>query len=156
MNPLAAAALHGICLLALAVSPAVLADLVNETQQVAGMRFHFGIVPAQIVQKHQPGHAEREMHKGAPSGRSQYHVMVAIFDAKSGVRITDAAVKARVEGIGPVSGQEKPLEPMLVADAMTYGNFFDMAGTESFRVVLEVRRPGEPGAAVVRFEHKHR
>jgi hypothetical protein len=155
MKPIAAL-LHAVCLLALAVSPAALADLLNQTRQVAGMRFHFGIVPAEIVQKHQPGHPEREMHKGAPSGSSQYHVMVAIFDAKSGARITDAAVKARVESVGPMSGQDKPLEPMLIADAMTYGNFFDMAGKEAFRIVLEVRRPGEPGAAIVRFEHKHR
>ena len=151
-----AALLHALCLLALAVPLAVLADLVNERREVAGIRFHFGIVPAEIVQKHQPGHPEREMHKGAPSGRSQYHVMVAIFDAKSGARITDAEVKARVEGVGPMSGQEKALEPMLVADAMTYGNFFDVPGKASFRVVLEVRRPEQPGAAVVRFEHKHR
>ena len=144
-----------ICALAVAISPVALADIVNESRQVAGMTLHLGIVPAEIVRQHPRGHVERDMHKGTPSGRSEYHVMVAIFDAKSGVRITDAAVMARVEGIG-LSGQEKRLEPMSIAGAMTYGNFFDMSGKGTFRIVLQVQRSGETRATEVRFEHAHR
>lgn len=148
---------RAVWLLALALAPgAALADITNESRQVAGMTFYLGIVPAEIVQGHPPGHPERDMHKGARSGRSKYHVVVAIFDAKTGDRIDDAEVRARVESVGVMSGQEKALEPMPIANAMTYGGFFDMAGTGTFRINLQVRRRGEPGPVEVRFEHAHR
>lgn len=157
MNRTVAALLRrAISLLALAAaSGAAFADIVNESRSVAGLTFYLGIVPAQIVQGHPPGHPEREMHKGAQSGASKYHVMVAIFDAKTGARAADAEVKARVESLG-LGGQEKTLEPMAIANAMTYGNFFDMSGKGTFRIILQVRRPGEPRPIEVRFEHSHR
>ena len=139
-----------------AAAGAARADVVNESRQVAGMTFYLGIVPAEIVRGHPPGHPERDMHKGAPSGRAKYHVMVAIFDAQTGARIADAEARARVESVGLMSGQEKALEQMPIANAMTYGNFFDMAGKGAFRVKLRVRRPGEGRPVEVRFEHAHR
>lgn len=141
--------------LALSGGPA-LADLVNESRQAGGMTFYLGVVPAEIVQGHPPGHAERDMHKGPPSGASKYHVMVAIFDAKTGERVTDAEVRARVESVGLMQGQEKALEPMPIANAVTYGNFFDMSGRGTFRINLRVRRPGKDRPVEVRFEHVHR
>jgi hypothetical protein len=140
--------------LACACAP-TLADVANERKQAAGMVFYMGIVPAAIVQSHPPGHPERAMHGGVPSGSSQYHVMVAIFDAKTGRRIPDAEVRARVESVG-LGGEEKALEPMPIANLMTYGNFFDMSGKGAFRIVLHVRRPGAPRIVDVQFDHRHR
>jgi len=147
---------RALCMLALAAPGAALADIVNESRQVGGMIFYLGIVPAEVVLAHPPGHPEREMHKGAPSGPSKYHVMVAIFDARAGARITDAQASARVESIALMRGEEKTLEPMPIAGAMTYGNYFDMAGRGAFRINLHVRRPGRERPVEVRFEHAHR
>lgn len=144
----------GMLALACACAPA-LADVANERKQAAGMVFYVGIVPAAIVQAHSPGHPERAMHGGASSGSSQYHVMAAIFDARTGTRISDAEVRARVESVG-LGGEEKALEPMAIANLMTYGNFFEMSGKGAFRIVLHVRRPGAPRIVDVQFDHRHR
>lgn len=150
--------LHSIILaLALSLSAAApaRADIVNEQKVVEGLAFYLGIVPAEIVRGHPSGHEERGMHGGPPSHAGQYHVMVAIFDAASGKRVTDASVKARVESVG-LGGQERALEAMPVAGAMTYGNYFGMVGNGPFRIILQVVRPGMTAPIEVRFEHTHR
>lgn len=133
----------------------VFADIANEKAVVEGMTFYLGIVPSELVLGHPQGHSEREMHGGPPAGAGEYHVMIAIFDAKTGKRITDAVVKASVESLG-LGGQEKPLEPMPIAGALTYGNYFRMAGTGPYTITLRVSRPGLQRPVAVRFEHSHR
>lgn len=53
--------------------------------------------------------------------------MVAIFESASDKRITDAGVVARIAepGIAPV---QKQLQPMVIAGAMSFGNYFPMRG----------------------------
>jgi len=49
-------------------------------QAGAGIVFHYGVVPAQVVLAHPDKHPERAMHSGAaPKGAS--HLVVALFDA---------------------------------------------------------------------------
>jgi hypothetical protein len=131
------------------VPAAAIAHLSNETQAAAGLKVELGIVPAENISG-----AERQMHGGVPSGRSMYHVMVAIFDAKTGARITDAQVRARVEEVG-LTREEKALESMQAAGAVTYGNFFRMAGQGTFRVTVQVRLPGTTRMTELQFEHTH-
>ena len=138
-----------------AVPPAVLADVGNETKSAAGLRVDLGIVPAETIRNRPEEYAELKMHGGVPSGRSMYHVMVAIFDASTGVRITDAQVRARVEEVG-LTSEDKKLEPMRIAGALTYGNFFHMAGQGAFRITVQIRRPGATRAIEMQFEHRHR
>ena len=47
----------------------------------------------------------------------QYHVMVALFDAKIMQRIDDAEIKAKVSG-SFFGGEEKKLESMNIADTI--------------------------------------
>ncbi|HUL92742.1 MAG TPA: hypothetical protein VLV56_10375 [Burkholderiales bacterium] len=131
------------------VPPAALAHVTDETQSAAGLKVNLGIVPAESIRG-----AERRMHGGVPSGKSIYHVMVAIFDAKTGARVADAQVRARVEEVG-LTREEKALEPMQVANALTYGNFFRMAGQGTFRVTVQIRLPGTTRATELQFEHRH-
>lgn len=137
--------------IALASVPAVaIAHLSNESQSAAGLTVDLGIVPAENISG-----AERQMHGGVPSGKAVYHVMVAIFDAKTGQRIGNAQVRARVEEVG-LTSEEKALEPMTVANALTYGNFFRMAGQGTFRITVQIRLPGTTRATELQFEHRHR
>ena len=94
------------------------------------------------------------MHGGAPLARGQYHVMVALFDAKTGARISDAQVDAVVAGVG-AKGWSVPLQTMSIANAITYGNYFYMTGEGPWRIDLQIRRPGSTRAIAARFEHKH-
>jgi hypothetical protein len=142
--------------IAFAVVPSTaLADAGNETKSAAGLKVDLGIVPAETIRARPEEYAEYKMHGGVPSGKSMYHVMVAIFDAKTGARITDAQVRARVEEVG-LTNEDKKLEPMRVAGALTYGNFFRMAGQGTFRITVQIRQPGTTRAIEMQFEHKHR
>jgi hypothetical protein len=79
------------------------------------------------------------MHGGAPVGEN--HIMVALFDAKGGARLTDAQVSARITGDRGLDVR-KPLEAMVVAGSLTYGNYFNMPGAGPYRIDITIRRPG--------------
>lgn len=138
-----------------ALAGAARADIANEKKVVQGMAFYLGIVPSELVRGAPSGHGERAMHGGTPARPGQYHVMVAVFDAVTGERVTDASIEARVEVPG-AHGREMALEPMLVVDDLTYGNFFALPAKGPFAVVLRVSRPGLTRPVVVRFERAHR
>jgi hypothetical protein len=147
--------LKSLAWIALALAPSMaLAHVSNESQSAAGVTVELGIVPAEALRGRPEEEAVRKMHGGMPSGRSMYHVMVAIFDAKTGQRVTDAQVRARVEEVG-LTREEKALEPMQVANAVTYGNFFRMAGRGAFRITVQIRRPGTTRMTELLFEHRH-
>jgi hypothetical protein len=141
-----------IALLAV-VAPAFAQDL-TPFKIAGGLAVYLGVIPAEMIAGHPKGHAEAEMHGGVPSGRHVHHVMVAIFDAASGQRITDAVVTASVAGLG-LAGTEKTLEPMTIAHAVTYGNYFDLPGRDRYRIRIEITRPGAARPVKVEFEYDH-
>lgn len=106
---------------------------------VDGVAIYLGVVPAAIVRGHPGEHPESTMHGGATTG--DQHVMIALFDNKSGARITDARVYAGVKGPKRFDA-EKELEPMLVASAPSYGNYFSPYAPGSYRIALRIRLPG--------------
>lgn len=125
------------CLAALA-APAVAAET-GSRQVVGDVVIYFGVLPGYMVRGHPPEHPESAMHGGAAPGES--HVMIALFERASGKRIADAAVEARVSGKG-MERVKKPLEPMTIAGALAYGNYFALLGPGPYRIEVEVRRPG--------------
>lgn len=117
-------------------------------QIVDGIAIYFGVVPAELVRGHPREHPESEMHGGIAAGES--HLMVALFDEKTGERIVRAKVAATITGSdGKI---EKPLEPMVVAGAATYGNYVYLAGQGPYRIDLEVRLPARARPVRARFE----
>lgn len=128
-------------LVALALAASVAAPAHAETSQtVNGHTVYLGVVPAEIVKGHEPGHPEREMHGRVPSRRGQFHVMVVIFESASGKRITDASVSARISEPGLVPVQ-KQLQPMIIAGAMSFGNYFSMGGPGPYRIKVTFELP---------------
>ena len=119
-----------------------------------GLAVYLGIVPAAIVNGHPPGHAERTMHGGVPSGNREYHLVAAVFDAATSTRISDTQVTAQISGLG-LAGIRKALEPMEIAQTITYGGFFNLPGRDIYTVKLEIQRPGTK-AVIVYFKYdKH-
>lgn len=115
---------------------------------VNGIDVYLGVVPAELVGAHPRAHPERDMHGGVAAGG--YHVMVALFERTTGKRITDAKASARL--VSPSrQGPETPLEPMTIAGALTYGNYFSMVRGGSYRIDVQIRRPGSPDAIVAIF-----
>jgi hypothetical protein len=128
-----------------------------EVQQplvVGTLEIFYGVIPAAVLLGHPPDHTERTMHGGVPS-RNAYHLVVSLFDAKTRERVTDASVQARVSEAGLVP-QTKPLQTMLLAEAITYGNYFSMSGRGPFRITLDVTRLHGGPPVQVSFEHRHR
>ncbi|MDH5444963.1 MAG: hypothetical protein OEY52_05360, partial [Gammaproteobacteria bacterium] len=92
---------------------------------VDGVDIYLGVIPAEMIKGHPRHHPEGTMHGGIPAG-THYHVMVALFDAKTGKRIDNASITASIKGAAAES--RKTLEPMLVSGARTFGNYFTMGG----------------------------
>ena len=119
-----------------------------------GIAVYYAVIPAEMIRGHSKQHTEATMHGGVPGRPHVHHVMVALFDASSLERIIDADVTATVSEIG-LAGTQRKLEPFTVADALTYGNYFDMRPRTDYRIRVDVRRPASKSAARVEFVFKH-
>lgn len=109
-------------------------------QVVDGVSVYFGIVPAELVRGHPADHPESTMHGGPAIGDN--HMVVALFDDKTRQRLTNVVVIARVTGDAKLD-LRKPLEPMTMAGAASYGNYFNMTGTGPYRIEIEIAIPGK-------------
>lgn len=151
-----AAALFALVLLA--VSTAVLAQDKGHAHVIDGVSVYLGVIPAELISNEYPQAApERRMHGGVPAGDHWHHVMVVAYDDTSGQRITDARVSARVWAPEEVNLpiQEKPLEPMTIAGADTYGNYFHMPGTSLYFIQVKIDRPGHiPIVTTFKYYHQ--
>lgn len=120
---------------------------------VDGIAVYLGILPAEMLLGHQVDSAGREMHGGVPSGNYRYHVVVALFDARTGVRISNAQVRARVTESGR-AGPRKKLEPMLMQGSVTYGDYFTLPTPGPYKVEIEIVQPGATTPTAVVFEYR--
>ena len=105
-----------------------------------GVAIYFGIVAAEMIRGHPPGHPESEMHGGIPTDGS-HHIMIALFDDNTGRRITNAQARARLVGATHVGGWRQ-LEIMTVRDQVTYGNYIKMPDSGMYSIEVEVHVPG--------------
>ena len=125
-------------------------------QSVAGVEAFIGVVPAEITKGHAPTQPAKErMHGGVPSGGHQYHLIAAVFDAKTGARIEDAAVTVQVSGLG-LAGPKQVLEPMSIAGTVTYGVFVDLPGADQYTIVLTIKRRAAAEPITLKFTYDHR
>lgn len=124
----------------------------GQRKLVDGLSVYVGVLPAEMLLGHPRGHHEREMHGGVPAGANRYHVVVALFDAASGRRVTDAQVKIGGASIGMAASRNKA-EPMLVNNVVTYGNYVSMPGGGPYKIQIEIRRPGSSKPIEVKFDY---
>jgi cytochrome c5 len=97
---------------------------------IGGVDLHLGIAPAASAAVSQP----------RPSGAGYYYVNLSLRDVASGVYIKDAQIEARAAN-ALTGGDAKKLEPMTLAESVSYGNFFRMQGKEPYVITVRVRRP---------------
>ena len=156
LRSLAARALLAAALVlgATAVSRIPAAAEIEPYKTADGLTIYLGILPAALVKGHPADHPERTMHGGVPRDRHEYHLVAAIFDSATGARISDARVTARVSGLG-MAGEQKALEPMLIAGTVTYGAFFELPGTDRYTIRLEIQRAAAGQPVVADFTYRH-
>jgi hypothetical protein len=127
----------------------------NLHKVVNGVSIYLGVFPAEMILGQPRPRAEAQMHGGVPAGEHRYHVTVALFDNAAGKRITGAQVKASVPEIG-LSGVQKKLEHMLIAGAVSYGNYFAMAATSNpYRIQVRIELPGVADVIEAQFDYQH-
>ncbi|HRQ63624.1 MAG TPA: hypothetical protein PKZ76_01945 [Xanthomonadaceae bacterium] len=147
--------LHLLASVLLLVSTSVTAkDLTDDPgwREAGGLVVYLGVMPAAIIRGHVPRHPDPAV---PTTIRHSYHVMVAVFDAISGERVEDATIEAQVaphRGSAPT----QPLEPMKIADTVTFGNYFGLPVEGLYRIHIVIRRPGVRGAVAVDFTYQHR
>ena len=135
-----------------AASLAAFAQPAHTQRQAAGLLFHYGLVPSEMVLSHPQSHEERRMHPGdARKGRS--HLVLAIFDAASGERIAKADVTVHITLVGGAS-TTTALEPMEIAGKASFGAFVPVGAPGIYKIRFEVKRPGVPGTDKAEFEHR--
>lgn len=128
----------------------------GQSQVVEGLRFDYGVTDSGVVAAHAPDHVEAQMHGGAPEGTD--HVTLAVFDAKTGVRVDDATVMLNIKSPGHLGHGTKPLESMTVNGDTTYGGYVSLRHPGRYRLTFHVAPAGrrhDPVKAVFAYERSN-
>ena len=148
-NPIHAILLKTLTLFAtLAFSFATNAHSASDHVTVGGMEVYFGALPAELI-GNDPELSR--MHGGKPRWPGYHHLVISLYDSKSGARITDAKVSAKV---GPVGwpDTEKKLDPITIAGTITYGNYFLMNRPGLHRITVSIQKAGGNKPVEAKFE----
>lgn len=132
------------------------ADSTSRSVTTHGLTVHFGIVPAEK--------ATRVPEEGSAPGAktaqnlASYHLVVALFDARTGARIDNAMVIASMTA--PASKARPKVQvkrlPVLTVNGMTtYGNYFDMQWAGRYHIDLSVKRRDSADTVHVRLNYEH-
>lgn len=133
--------------------PAFAAEEFNFRKNVGDFWIYLAVMPADLIAG--PPAAEPGATPFQPaSARDTHHLMVSLFDYRTGRRITDAVVEARVAALG-VSGVKKALENTNAAGAPVYAGVFPMLGRGPYRIDVEFRAPGATGPQHTTFYFTH-
>jgi hypothetical protein len=123
-------------------------------QDVGEFRVYLAVMPAEFLAGPGVSQVPGATPYDSPAARDTHHVMVSIFERRSGRRVSDAAVQARVAALG-FSGEKKTLRPRSVADEQVYAALFPMIGRGPFRVDVEFRPAEAARAERARFYFSH-
>lgn len=129
----------------------------SESAEVGGIRAYFGMVPAALIDAAALRHG-RDYEAWTRSGPASdaHHLLVALFDAPSGERITDAEVV--VAHLQPSGGSNlKKLNTLHIGDAITYAALMSLSGHSVHQFEIRVRRAGtgDPVIFHYRYDTRH-
>ena len=127
-------------------------DKVSFRKNVSDYWVYLTVMPGEIISGPPPAAAGTTPFSPA-SARDMHHVMVSLFDYRTGRRISDAKVEARVAALG-FSGTQKTLENTNAAGVQLYGELFPMPGRGPFRIDVEFRlADAKPQHTTFYFSH---
>jgi len=137
-----------------AASTGLAADRAEFEKAAGEFSLVLAVMPVELIAGPQPPPERGATLFQPPAARDTHHVMVSIFQQRTGRRLLDVEVAARVAALG-VSGEKKRLEPTVVAGAPVFANVFPMLGRGPFRVDVEFSVAGDsrPERATFYFTH---
>lgn len=147
------AGLLAVLLAATVAASARAAEDLSFRKNVADYWVYLTVMPAELISglpPWEPGATPSQ----PPAARYTHHVMVSLFDYRSGRRITDAKVQARVAALR-FSGTQKALESTSVAEGQLYDWLFPMIGRGPFRIDVEFRTARAKGPQHATFYFRH-
>ena len=131
-------------------------NLPRNEQTVTGVTMDLGVLPAELVEGHPTAQGSPgAMHGGTQAYVGSHHIVVALFDAKTGARITDAKISAAVSHRASDHEPDKTLEPMQINGTTTYGGFFAMPDQGLWRIHLRIERPAGAPPIEANFAYEH-
>ena len=139
-----------VVLAASGLAPQALGADFQREQRVGPMTVYVGVLPSELVSLS----LKEGEHGGVPRGRGWHHVLIALFDTKTGQRITDAEATARVEDVARIQSAEKRLEPMMIAGTVTFGNYFSMPSRDPYAIHVKIDAHGY-GKFETTFHYRH-
>jgi len=136
--------------------PAIARDTADASGAVIarGVLVYYAVLPAGLIRAYPANSPERRMHGGVPDGKHVHHLLVALFDAATNQRITDAAVAARIAESG-LGSETLTLEPFDAGGDITFGNYFEFDSAVPYRVEIDIVRPGGVAPITTQFEYRH-
>ena len=141
--------------LLLVISSAQVAQSSSDVAIVDNVTIYYAVLPAEMLRSFAPGSEEARMHGGVPGGAHVHHVQIALFDATTGARITDAIVTVEVAEIS-LGGFERDLEPFQIGDALTYGGYFEFQNRDLYQIRMRATLPDGTRVIETTFEYRHR
>jgi hypothetical protein len=134
--------------------PSAMAASDDRYKVASGVAVYLGLMPAELIKGHPKSHTESTMHDGRPGGTHEYHIVAAVFEEKTGARIEHAIVRAHVVPLG-LSTRDIALEPMRIADTVTYGGYVELPD-DLYTIRITVRRPETTEPITLDFKFDHR
>jgi len=120
---------------------------------IDGTEIYLGIVSAESMRaQHPKADAESKMHGGIPSGKGYYHLNISLFDSNTKAEIKDAQVEVRIATA--LTGETKKLEPVVINNTVSYGNYFRMTARDPYTITVKIRAPGAARAIEAKFDYK--
>ena len=127
----------------------------QQYRAVGDLAIYLGVLPAELVRGHERVESEPKGHPRVQRRPHSYHVVVAIFDAKTGARVENAEVVASIAPTG-LAGQRHQLRPMNISNSVTYGAYVDLPGEDRYAIKLDIRTPNRPAPVKADFAYEHR
>jgi hypothetical protein len=125
----------------------------DQFKEIDGIAIYLAVLPAEMLRGHPKEHSVSTMHSEQRlEGKNQHHIMVSLFDGKTGTRVQGAIVKARVLG-KDFNGLMKPLELMIMGGTQSYGNYFNVPRQGAYRIEVEIQPPGKGKVVKVAFQY---
>jgi len=148
---------YGLAAILLVFSSATFAQSASDVSDVAvvdDVVIYHAILPAEMLRTYPAGSQEALMHGGVPGGKHFHHLQIALFDARTNARITDASVSATISEVG-LAGSLQELEPFAIGDALTYGGYFGFSKLDLYKIEVRATLPDGDRVIEHSFEYRH-